>query len=165
MIYFVISFIIIFLFIVNVRIVPEKKEYIVERLGKYKVTWQNGIHVKVPFIDRIIGVISLKEKIKGFSLSKILTKDNKEVIIDLFVYFKIENSFKYFYENENPLLIINLLIENELRNLVRKIKSSKVFDKKDKLENGLVDLIKNEMEKYGIQFLKAEIKSVTEVER
>ncbi|NLD78822.1 MAG: hypothetical protein GX641_00585, partial [Mollicutes bacterium] len=84
---------------------------------------------------------------------------------DLFVYFKIENSFKYFYENENPLLIINLLIENELRNLVRKIKSSKVFDKKDKLENGLVDLIKNEMEKYGIQFLKAEIKSVTEVEK
>lgn len=164
MIYYIIAtVIVILLIIVNIRIVPEKKEYIVERFGKYKETWKNGLHIKIPFIDRIIGVISLKEKIKGFSLTKILTKDNNEVVVDLFIYFKIENSFQYFYENENPLLIINLLIENEARSLIRNVKLAKAFDKRDKLEIEIIKVINQETQKYGIKLLRVEIKNIVEV--
>ena len=82
---------IVILIIPNIKIVPQAKAYVIERLGSYHATWQNGLHVKIPFVDRVSKVVSLKETVKDFAPQPVITKDNVTMQIDTVVYYQIFN--------------------------------------------------------------------------
>lgn len=76
----------------NIKVVPQAKAYVIERLGSYYTTWTNGLHVKIPFVDRISNVVTLKEIVKDFAPQPVITKDNVTMQIDTVVYFQITGS-------------------------------------------------------------------------
>lgn len=95
---------IVVLIVCNIKIVPQAKVMVVERLGQYAATWNAGIHVKVPFIDRIVRNVSLKEQVYDFPPQRVITKDNVTMGVDSVVYFKISDVKKYTYGIEDPII-------------------------------------------------------------
>ena len=100
----------------NVKIVSQSECYVIERLGSYYTTWGNGLHFKIPFIDRVSSRVSLKEKVKDFPPQPVITKDNVTMQIDTVVYFQITDPKMYTYGVENPLNAIENLTATTLRN-------------------------------------------------
>ena len=102
----------------SIKIVPQAKSYVIERLGSYYKTWGNGLHFKVPFIDRVANVTSMKEIVKDFAPQPVITKDNVTMQIDTVVYFQITNPNLYTYGVENPISAIENLTATTLRNVI-----------------------------------------------
>ena len=117
---FLIAIIIILLLIIipNIKIVPQAKNYVIERLGSYYQTWENGLHFKIPFIDRIASITTMKEIVKDFDPQPVITKDNVTMQIDTVVYFQITNPKLYTYGVENPINAIENLTATTLRNII-----------------------------------------------
>ena len=105
-IFIILGIILIVLIIANVRIVPQAQSNVVERLGSYHQTWQNGLHVKIPFIDHVANKVSLKEKVQDFAPQSVITKDNVTMHIDTVVYFQITDPKLYTYGVEYPISAI-----------------------------------------------------------
>ena len=106
MLYVVLGLIIVVLLILvfaNIRIVPQSKAFVIERLGAYQTTWDTGLHVKIPFIERVAKVVSLKEQVVDFPPQPVITKDNVTMQIDTVVFFQITDPKLYCYGVENPL--------------------------------------------------------------
>ena len=103
---------ILILLVVNIRIVPQSEAYIMERLGGYLTTWQVGLHVKVPVIDRIANKVSLKERVLDFQPQPVITKDNVTMMIDTVIYFQITDPKLYTNGVENPMNAIENLSAN-----------------------------------------------------
>ena len=101
-----------------IKIVPQAEAAIVERLGSYLDTWNNGLHVKVPFIDRVRPYISLKEQVFDFPPQPVITKDNVTMSIDSVVFFRIMDPKLYTYGVESPILAIENLSATTLRNII-----------------------------------------------
>ena len=101
-----------------IKIVPQAKSYVLERVGSYYQTWQNGIHFKIPFVDRISNVVTLKEIVKDFAPQPVITKDNVTMQIDTVVYFQITDPKLYTYGVENPINAIENLTATTLRNII-----------------------------------------------
>ena len=119
MIWIIILAIFILLIIVkNIKIVPQSKTYVIERLGSYHSTWQTGLHIKIPFIDRISNNVSLKEKVRDFAPQPVITKDNVTMHIDTVVYFQITDPKLFTYGVENPISAIENLTATTLRNII-----------------------------------------------
>ena len=104
--------------VMNVKIVPQSKAYVIERLGAYSATWQTGIHVKIPFIERIAKQVSLKEQIVDFPPQPVITKDNVTMQIDTVVFFQITDPKLFAYGVERPLAAIENLTATTLRNII-----------------------------------------------
>ena len=109
--------VILLLILVNVRIVPQSRAYVIERLGAYSATWQVGMHVKLPFVDSIVNVISLKERVMDFPPQPVITKDNVTMQIDTVVYCLVSDPKLFTYGVENPI--------NALENLTRHYTTNK----------------------------------------
>lgn len=119
LIIFAILFLIIILLIVNnIRIVPQAKAYVVERLGGYYATWDVGLHLKVPLIDKVAKKVTLKEQISDFEPQAVITKDNVTMQIDTVVFFQITDPKLYAYGVENPIMAIENLTATTLRNII-----------------------------------------------
>ncbi|MBQ3033435.1 MAG: peptidase, partial [Deferribacterales bacterium] len=101
--------IIVFLVVANIKIVPQSEAYVIERLGAYCKTWGVGIHVKAPFIDRIVKTVSLKEKILDFPPQPVITKDNVTMMVDIVIYFQITDPKLVTYGVENPISAVENL--------------------------------------------------------
>ena len=101
-----------------IKVVPQASTYVIERIGSYYVTWGNGLHFKLPFIDRIANRVSLKEIVKDFAPQPVITKDNVTMQIDTVVYFQITDAKLYTYGVENPISAIETLTATTLRNLI-----------------------------------------------
>ena len=99
----IIALIIIILVVANVKIVPQSKAYVIERLGAYSTTWQTGLHVKVPIFERIAKIVSLKEQVVDFPPQPVITKDNVTMQIDTVVFFQITDPKLYAYGVESPI--------------------------------------------------------------
>ena len=112
---FIITLVILLLLIIvaNIKIVPQSKTYVIERLGSYSTTWHNGLHIKIPFIERIANNVSLKEKVRDFAPQPVITKDNVTMQIDTVVYFKITDPKLYTYCVENKINAIKNLDANK----------------------------------------------------
>ena len=100
----------------SVKIVPQAKVYVIERLGSYYKTWHNGLHFKIPFVDRVSNDVTLKEIVKDFAPQPVITKDNVTMQIDTVVYFQITDPKLYTYGVENPISAIENLTATTLRN-------------------------------------------------
>lgn len=108
--YIILAVIVIALVIViaNLKIVPQSKAYVIERLGAYLTTWQTGFHVKIPFFERIAKVVSLKEQVVDFAPQPVITKDNVTMQIDTVVFFQITDPKLYTYGVEHPISAIEI---------------------------------------------------------
>ena len=109
---------ILLIIIKNVRVVQQASAYVIERLGAYSTTWSVGLHVKIPFIERVAKVVSLKEQVADFPPQPVITKDNVTMQIDTVVYFQITDPKLYTYGVEQPMLAIESLSATTLRNII-----------------------------------------------
>lgn len=157
-----IIFIIIGLIVVvfNVKIVPQSRTFIIERLGSYYQTWQNGLHFKVPFIDRIANAVSLKEKVRDFQPQPVITKDNVTMQIDTVVYFQITDSKLYTYGVENPINAIENLTATTLRNIIGELELDETLTSRDIINNKMRLILDEATDPWGIKINRVEVKNI-----
>ena len=113
-----VAVLIMILIITNIRIVPQSNAFVIERLGAYQGTWNVGIHVKMPFIDRIAKKVSLKEKVFDFPPQPVITRDNVTMMIDTVVYFQITDPKLYTFGVEKPINALENRSATTLRNII-----------------------------------------------
>ena len=127
----VLALIIIAVVILNIKIVPQSKAYVIERLGTYSATWQTGLHVKIPFIERIAKQVYLKEQVVDFPPQPVITKDNVTMQIDTIVFFQITDPKLFAYGVERPLTAIENLTATTLRNIIGEMELDHTLTSRD----------------------------------
>ena len=144
----------------NVKIVPESMCYIIERLGSYYETWTNGLHFKIPFIDRVSGIISLKEKVKDFPPQPVITKDNVTMQIDTVVYYQITDPKLYTYGVENPVNAIENLTATTLRNIIGELELDQTLTSRDIINSKMRAILDEATNPWGIKINRVEVKNI-----
>ena len=114
-----------------VKVVPQANTYVIERIGSYYVTWTNGLHFKLPFIDRIANRVSLKEIVKDFAPQPVITKDNVTMQIDTVVFYSVLDPKLYTYGVENPIFAIEKLSATTLRNIIGELELDATLTSRD----------------------------------
>lgn len=144
----------------NIKIVPQAKTYVVERLGSYHQTWPNGLRVKLPFVDRIANVVSLKEIVKDFAPQPVITKDNVTMQIDTVVYFQITDAKLYTYGVENPINAIENLTATTLRNLIGELELDQTLTSRDIINSKMRSILDEATDPWGIKVNRVEVKNI-----
>lgn len=144
----------------SIKVVPQSKCYIIERLGSYYTTWSNGLHYKIPFIDRISGVISLKEMVKDFAPQPVITKDNVTMQIDTVVYFQITDPKLYTYGVENPINAIENLTATTLRNIIGELELDQTLTSRDIINSKMRAILDEATDPWGIKINRVEVKNI-----
>lgn len=152
--------IIICLIIANIRIVPQAHTFVIERLGTYKETWEAGLHVKLPFIDRISCKVSKKEKVKDFPPQPVITKDNVTMQIDTVVYFQITDSKLYAYGIEDPMSAIEMLTATTLRNIIGELELDETLTSRDIINTKMCVILDEATDPWGIKINRVEVKNI-----
>ncbi len=153
-------FVVILLIITNIRIVPQSHASIIERLGTYVATWQTGLHVKVPFLDRIANQVSLKEKVLDFPPQPVITKDNVTMKIDTVVYMQITDPKLYTYGVENPMTAIETLTATTLRNIIGELELDATLTSRDVINTKMRAILDEATDPWGIKVNRVEVKNI-----
>ncbi|MCL2107134.1 MAG: SPFH/Band 7/PHB domain protein [Oscillospiraceae bacterium] len=146
--------------IANIRIVPQAEAYVIERLGSYKETWQTGLHVKVPLIERISKQVSLKEHVADFKPQGVITKDNVTMQIDTIVFYQVTDPMLYTYGVERPLMAIENLTATTLRNIVGDLEFDSTLTSRDTINTKIRVIIDEATDPWGIKVNRVELKSI-----
>ncbi|MBC2889251.1 SPFH domain-containing protein [Gordonibacter massiliensis (ex Traore et al. 2017)] len=144
-----------------IKIVPQAQAAIVERLGSYLTTWNNGLHVKIPFIDRVRSGITLKEQVADFPPQPVITKDNVTMSIDSVVFFKIMDPKLYAYGVENPLIAIENLAATTLRNIIGDLELDTTLVSRDTINAKMRSILDEATDAWGIKVNRVEVKNIT----
>ena len=144
-----------------IKIVPQAQAAIVERLGSYLTTWNNGLHVKIPFIDRVRAGITLKEQVADFPPQPVITKDNVTMSIDSVVFFKIMDPKLYAYGVENPLVAIENLAATTLRNIIGDLELDTTLVSRDTINAKMRSTLDEATDAWGIKVNRVEVKNIT----
>ncbi len=157
-----IAIIIILLVVVipSIKIVPQAKSYVIERLGSYYQTWSNGLHFKIPFIDRIANITTMKEIVKDFAPQPVITKDNVTMQIDTVVYFQITNPKLYTYGVENPINAIENLTATTLRNIIGELELDQTLTSRDIINSKMRAILDEATDPWGIKVARVEVKNI-----
>ena len=136
--------------------------YIIERLGSYYTTWSNGLHFKIPFIDRFagVGIISLKEKVKDFPPQPVITKDNVTMQIDTVVYYQITDPKLYTYGVEIPVRAIENLTATTLRNIIGELELDQTLTSRDIINSKMRSILDEATNPWGIKINRVEVKNI-----
>ena len=159
-IFFVILLIVAIFLLSNIKVVPQSKAYVIERLGKYLTTWDTGIHVKIPFIDRIAKAVSLKEQIVDFAPQAVITKDNVTMKIDTVVFFAITDPKLYCYGVEAPLAAIENLTATTLRNIIGELELDATLTSRDTINTKIRAILDEATDPWGIKVNRVELKNI-----
>lgn len=151
---------ILLLFIRNVRIVPQAMAFVIERLGTYRTTWQTGIHIKMPFIDRVERRISLKERVADFPPQPVITRDNVTMQIDTVVFYQIVDPVLYCYGIENPILGIENLSATTLRNIIGDLELDETLTSRDVINTRMRLTLDEATDPWGIRVNRVELKNI-----
>ena len=143
-----------------IKIVPQASTYVVERIGSYYVTWSNGLHFKIPFIDRVANRVSLKEIVKDFAPQPVITKDNVTMQIDTVVYFQITDAKLYTYGVENPIAAIETLTATTLRNLIGDLELDQTLTSRDLINSKMRAILDEATDPWGIKVNRVEVKNI-----
>ena len=161
-VFIVILALVLVIIIPNVKVVPQSMCYIIERLGSYYTTWTNGLHFKIPFIDRYAGVgaISLKEKVKDFPPQPVITKDNVTMQIDTVVYYQITDPKLYTYGVESPVRAIENLTATTLRNIIGELELDQTLTSRDIINSKMRAILDEATNPWGIKINRVEVKNI-----
>ena len=144
----------------NIKIVPQAKAYVIERLGSYHETWNNGLHIKMPFIDRISNKVTLKEIVKDFAPQPVITKDNVTMQIDTVVYFQITDPKLYTYGVEYPISAIENLTATTLRNIIGDLELDQTLTSRDTINTQMRSILDEATDPWGIKVNRVEVKNI-----
>ena len=157
---FIILVLVVFLVIPNIKIVPQAKVYVIERLGSYYKTWHNGLQLKIPFIDRVANIVTLKEVVKDFAPQPVITKDNVTMQIDTVVYFQITDAKLYTYGVENPINAIETLTATTLRNIIGELELDQTLTSRDIINSKMRAILDEATDPWGIKVNRVEVKNI-----
>ncbi|MCI6953476.1 MAG: SPFH domain-containing protein [Candidatus Treponema excrementipullorum] len=162
MLYIIIAvFIFILLLVVrNIRVVPQSKAVIIERLGGYLTTWGVGLHIKMPLIDRVAKTVSLKETVLDFPPQPVITRDNVTMMIDTVIYFQITDPKLYTYGVENPLNAIENLSATTLRNIIGELELDGTLISRDLINTRMRSILDEATDPWGIKVNRVEVKNI-----
>ncbi len=155
-----VALLILIVIIPNIRIVPQSKAFIVERLGGYMCTWSVGLHVKIPFIDRIANRVSLKERVLDFKPQPVITKDNVTMMIDTVIYFQITDPKLFTYGVENPMNAIENLSATTLRNIIGELELDGTLTSRDVINTRMRSILDEATDPWGIKVNRVEVKNI-----
>ena len=161
----ILIFLVVFLIVIAVicycvRIVPQAKAYVVERLGAYHSTWHTGPHFMVPFIDRVANKVSLKEIVKDFDPQPVITKDNVTMQIDTVVYFQITDPKLYTYGVERPISALENLTATTLRNIIGELELDETLTSRDIINTKMRAILDEATDPWGVKVGRVEVKNI-----
>lgn len=148
------------LIISNIRIVPQSYAHVVERLGAYSSTWEVGLHVKIPFIDKVLRRISLKEQVLDFPPQPVITKDNVTMMIDTVVYFQITDAKLYTYGVDKPISALENLSATTLRNIIGDLELDETLTSRDVINTKMRSILDEATDPWGIKVNRVEVKNI-----
>ena len=143
-----------------IRIVQQAKAYVVERLGAYKTTWNVGLHFKMPFIERVAKVVTLKEQVADFPPQPVITKDNVTMQIDTVVYFQITDPKLYTYGIERPIVAIENLSATTLRNIIGDLELDQCLTSRGVINTKMRSILDEATDPWGIKVNRVELKNI-----
>jgi regulator of protease activity HflC (stomatin/prohibitin superfamily) len=153
-------FVLLLIFICNVRIIRQTEKAIVERLGAYHATWGVGIHFLIPFIDRITHRISMKEQVKDFDPQSVITKDNVTMQIDTVIFFQVTDPKLYAYGVEDPIAAIEYLSATTLRNIIGDLDLDGTLTSRDIINDKMRKILDEATDPWGIKVNRVEVKNI-----
>lgn len=156
----VLVIVVIILIVTNIRIIPQLSAAVIERLGAYHSTWQVGLHVKFPVIDRVANRISLKEKVLDFEPQPVITKDNVTMMIDTVVYFQITDPKLYTYGVERPINALENLSATTLRNIIGDLELDQTLTSRDVINTKMRSILDEATDPWGIKVNRVEVKNI-----
>ena len=157
---FILILAILALVLANIRVVPQSKAFVIERLGTYYSTWETGLHVKVPFIDRIAKIVSLKEQVVDFKPQPVITKDNVTMQIDTVVFYQITDPKLYCYGVESPISAIENLSATTLRNIIGELELDSTLTSRDTINAKIRVILDEATDPWGIKVNRVELKNI-----
>ena len=146
--------------VANIKIVPQAHAFVVERLGAFHASWGTGLHVKIPFIDRIAKKVSLKEQVIDFPPQPVITKDNVTMQIDTVVYFQITDPKLNAYGVENPISAIENLTATTLRNIIGEMELDHTLTSRDVINSKIRVVLDEATDAWGIKVNRVELKNI-----
>ena len=156
----IVIIIIIAIAILGIKIIPQSRAYVVERLGAYHRTMQTGLHYVIPFIERVANNVSLKEIVKDFAPQPVITKDNVTMQIDTVVYFQITDSKLYTYGVENPINAIENLTATTLRNIIGELELDETLTSRDVINTKMRSILDEATDPWGVKVNRVEVKNI-----
>ena len=157
---FVLIIILLIVLVANIKIVPQAHAYIIERLGGYDATWGVGLHMKIPFIDRIASKVNLKEHVVDFPPQPVITKDNVTMQIDTVVYYQITDPKLYTYGVERPMMAIENLTATTLRNIIGDLELDETLTSRDTVNTKMRSILDEATDPWGIKINRVELKNI-----
>lgn len=143
-----------------VRVVQQSKAYVIERLGAFHTVWSMGLHFKVPFIDRVLRVVSLKEQVADFPPQPVITKDNVTMQIDTVLYYQITDPKLFAYGVENPMNAIENLTATTLRNIIGELELDQSLTSRDIINARMRSILDEATDPWGIKVNRVELKNI-----
>ena len=158
--FFIVLIIVLVIIVLGVKIIPQSKAKVIERLGSYHETLQTGVHYVIPIIDRIANDVSLKEMVKDFPPQPVITKDNVTMQIDTVVYFQITDPKLYTYGVENPINAIENLTATTLRNIIGELELDQTLTSRDIINSKMRSILDEATDPWGIKVNRVEVKNI-----
>ena len=151
---------IIYLIISCMQIVPQAQAYVIELLGTYKCTWNVGLHIKIPFLERVAKKVSLKEQVEDFAPQPVITKDNVTMRIDTVVYYQITDPKLYTYGVDNPIMAIENLTATTLRNIIGELELDATLTSRETINTKMRAALDEATDPWGIKVNRVELKNI-----
>jgi len=151
---------ILLLIVSNIQVVQQSRAYVVERLGAYSATWGVGLHIKIPFIERVVNKVSLKEQVADFDPQPVITKDNVTMQIDTVIYFQITDPKLYTYGVEHPMNAIENLTATTLRNIIGDMELDQSLTSRDVINAKMRSILDEATDPWGIKVNRVELKNI-----
>ncbi|MDC7239369.1 MAG: SPFH/Band 7/PHB domain protein [Spirochaetales bacterium] len=148
------------LLIKNIRIVPQAQCYILERLGAYQATWEVGLHVKIPLVDKVANKVSMKENVIDFDPQPVITKDNVTMQIDTVVYYAITDPKLFTYGVDRPISAIENLTATTLRNIIGELELDETLTSRDLINTKMRSILDEATDPWGIKVNRVEVKNI-----
>ncbi|MDR1629259.1 MAG: SPFH/Band 7/PHB domain protein [Oscillospiraceae bacterium] len=158
--FFLLIIIVLLVLISNVKIVPQARAYVLERLGTYHMTWDTGFHIKIPFVERIAKIVSLKEQVSDFAPQPVITKDNVTIQIDTVVFYQITDPKLYTYGVEHPIAALENLSATTLRNIIGDMELDTTLTSRDTINAKIRGILDEATDPWGIKVTRVELKNI-----
>ena len=156
----IVVFVLLIVIISSIKVVKQTEKYIIERLGAYRTTWGVGIHMLLPFFDRVVLKVSMKEQVKDFEPQSVITKDNVTMQIDTVVFFVVTDAKLYAYGVENPMSAINYLSATTLRNIIGELALDECLTSREIINEKMRKILDEATDPWGIKVNRVEVKNI-----